>query len=156
MSGAGSRPAANTVVPPSRTSRAFSAASSMGARLLSVRASFCSRGIALSMVWRSARMSSVLIVSMSSSGETRPSTWTTSSSVKARSTWQMASDSRMLARNLLPSPAPSLAPFTMPAMSTNCTVAGRIRSDPKIPASTSSRGSGTPTTPVLGSMVANG
>ena len=89
-------------------------------RLLSVRASFCSRGIALSRVWRSARISSVLIVSMSSSGETRPSTWTTSSSVKARSTWQMASDSRMLARNLLPRPAPSLAPLTMPAMSTNC------------------------------------
>ena len=41
----------------------------------------------------------------------------------------MASHSRMLARNLLPSPAPSDAPFTMPAMSTNVTGAGTIFSE---------------------------
>ena len=52
----------------------------------------------------------------------------TSGSAKARTTWQIASASRMLARNLLPSPSPSLAPLTMPAMSTNDTVAGTIRS----------------------------
>ena len=78
------------------------------------------------MVWRSARISSVLIVSMSSLGETLPSTWTTFSSLKARMTWQIASDSRMFARNLLPRPSPSQAPRTMPAMSTKSTVAGSI------------------------------
>ena len=62
----------------------------------------------------------------------------------------------MLARNWLPSPSPSEAPFTMPAMSTNDTVAGRIRSLPKISASTLSRGSGRFTTPTFGSIVANG
>ena len=108
------------------------------------------------MVWRSARISSVLIVSMSSFGETLPSTWTTFSSLKARMTWQIASDSRMFARNLLPRPSPSLAPRTMPAMSTKSTVAGRIFCEPKISASLASRASGTPTTPTFGSIVANG
>ena len=71
-------------------------------------------------------------------------------------TWQIASASRMLARNLLPSPSPSEAPRTMPAMSTKDTVAGRIRSLPKTSASCSSRASGSGTTPTLGSIVANG
>ncbi len=44
----------------------------------------------------------------------------------------------------------------MPAMSTNSTVAGRMRADPKISDSTGRRESGTPTTPTFGSMVANG
>ncbi len=62
----------------------------------------------------------------------------------------------MLARNWLPSPSPSLAPFTIPAMSTNDTAAGRMRSLPKISASFASRGSGRFTTPTFGSIVANG
>jgi hypothetical protein len=41
-------------------------------------------------------------------------------------------------------------------MSTNSTAAGTVRSGVTIPASTSSRGSGTCTMPVLGSMVAKG
>ena len=98
----------------------------------------------------------MLIVSMSSLGETLPSTCTTFSSAKTRITWQIASLSRMLARNLLPRPSPSDAPRTMPAMSTKSTVAGRIFSLPKIPARTLSRSSGTPTTPTFGSIVANG
>ncbi|SLH90645.1 Uncharacterised protein [Mycobacteroides abscessus subsp. abscessus] len=96
------------------------------------------------------------MTSMSAAGSTRPSTCTTSSSANTRTTWQMASASRMLARNLLPRPAPSEAPLTMPAMSTNDTVAGTMRSEPKISASFSSLGSGSGTTPTLGSMVANG
>ena len=71
-------------------------------------------------------------------------------------TWQIASLSRMFARNLLPSPAPSLAPLTMPAMSTKSTVAGMIFCEPKSSASFGSRSSGTPTTPTFGSIVANG
>ena len=63
---------------------------------------------------------------MSLAGLTSPSTWVTSSSRKTRVTWQIAEDSRMWARNLLPSPSPWEAPRTMPAMSTNSTVAGRI------------------------------
>jgi hypothetical protein len=88
------------------------------------RVSFSRRGIAFSTVCRSARISSVWIVEMSSAGETLPSTWVTSSSRKTRVTWQIASDSRMWLRNLLPRPSPSEAPRTMPAMSTNWTVAG--------------------------------
>jgi hypothetical protein len=121
-----------------------------------LRISFSSRGIAFSSVCMSARRSSVLIVSMSSAGETLPSTCTTSGSVKTRITWQMASLSRMLARNLFPSPAPSEAPRTMPAMSTNDTVAGMIFWLPNTSASFANRGSGTPTTPTFGSIVANG
>jgi hypothetical protein len=68
----------------------------------------------------------------------------------------MASASRMLARNLLPSPAPSLAPATMPAISTNDTVAGTTLSEENISASRSSRESRSGTTPTLGSIVAKG
>ena len=98
----------------------------------------------------------MLTVSMSEAGSTRPSTCTTSGSAKARITWQIASASRMLARNLLPRPSPSLAPLTIPAMSTNDTGAGRILALPWILASTARRGSGSGTTPTLGSIVANG
>ena len=121
-----------------------------------LRASFSSRGIAFSTVCRSARISSVWIVEMSLPGLTSPSTWVTSSSRKTRVTWQIADDSRMWDRNLLPSPSPSDAPLTMPAMSTNSTVAGRILAEPKSSASFGSRSSGTPTTPTFGSIVANG
>ena len=112
--------------------------------------------MACSIVWRSARISSVLIVSMSSLGDTRPSTCTTLSSWKTRMTWQIASLSRMLARNLLPSPSPSLAPLTMPAMSTKSTVAGMTFCELNSSASSPRRASGTPTTPTFGSIVANG
>ena len=151
---------ADNVVPRSNSSFAFCTASSCASRSfclsLASRVSFSSRGSAFSIVCRSARISSVLMVSMSSLGATSPSTCTTFGSRNARITWQIASDSRMLARNLLPSPSPSDAPRTMPAMSTNDTAAGRTRCESKILASTASRGSGTPTTPTLGSIVANG
>ena len=71
-------------------------------------------------------------------------------------TWQTASLSRMFARNLLPSPSPSLAPLTMPAMSTKSTVAGIVFSLVNSSASRGSRASGTPTTPTFGSIVAKG
>ena len=61
-------------------------------------------------------------------GRARRSTWMTSSSTKARTTSQIASVSRIAARNWLPSPSPSLAPRTMPAMSRNVTGRGdRLR-----------------------------
>ena len=68
----------------------------------------------------------------------------------------IASDSRIFAKNLFPSPAPSDAPFTIPAISTKETVAGKICSEVKIFANVASRESGTPTTPIFGSMVAKG
>ncbi len=76
---------------------------------------------------------------MSLPGSTAPSTWVTSGSRNTRVTWQIASASRMLARNALPMPSPSEAPFTMPAMSTKLTVAGTIRSELNSFASTGSR-----------------
>ena len=133
-----------------------SAASSTLASIFLPFSSLSIRGTAFSSVWRSASISSVLITSMSSAGSTVPETWITSSSAKTRTTWQIASASRMLARNLLPRPSPSLAPLTMPAMSTNDTVAGTICLLSKISASTSRRGSGSGTTPTFGSIVANG
>lgn len=149
-------PAAKSVVPDSRIFCASSTAASTATFSFWRRDSFWRRGTCFSTDCRSARISSVLIVSMSSLGETLPSTWTTFSSLKARMTWQIASDSRMFARNLLPRPSPSEAPRTMPAMSTKSTVAGRIFWELKTSASLPRRGSGTPTTPTFGSIVANG
>jgi hypothetical protein len=62
----------------------------------------------------------------------------------------------MFARNLFPSPAPSDAPFTMPAMSTNDTTAGTIFADENMSASFCRRASGSGTTPTFGSIVAKG
>ena len=101
-------------------------------------------------------ISSVSMMDRSRSGFTAPSTWVTSPSSKQRTTWTMASVSRMLARKALPRPSPLLAPRTRPAMSTNSWEAGRIRWGVTISASRSSRSSGTSTTPVLGSMVQKG
>ena len=98
----------------------------------------------------------MLMISRSRAGSTLPMTCWMSSFSKQRTTWTTASTSRMLARNWLPSPSPWLAPFTSPAMSRNSTVAGRVRSGWTNAAIASSRGSGTWTTPVLGSMVAKG
>ena len=145
-----------TGVPASSAASASRAASRFAISDLLPRASFSSRGIAFSTVCRSARISSVWIVPRSDSGFTSPSTWVTSSSRNTRVTWQIAADSRMWERNLLPRPSPSDAPRTMPAMSTNSTVAGRILAEPNSSASGWSRSSGTPTTPTLGSIVANG
>mmetsp|Transcript_2979 Transcript_2979/g.12058 ORF Transcript_2979/g.12058 Transcript_2979/m.12058 type:complete len:204 (+) Transcript_2979:1404-2015(+) len=80
----------------------------------------------------------------------------TFSSSKQRTTWMMASHSRMFARNLLPRPSPSLAPLTRPAMSTNSSTAGTTLALLLISPSLSSLRSGTGTTPVLGSMVQKG
>ena len=104
----------------------------------------------------SARMSSVLMVSTSLSGFTLPATCTTSGSLKKRTTSQIASVSRMLAKNWLPRPSPWLAPSTKPAMSTNSTVAGTMRAGWSISARRFRRASGTGTTPTLGSIVAKG
>ena len=78
------------------------------------------------------------------------------SELKALITWHIASHSRILARNLLPSPAPSDAPLTIPAISTKDRAAGIIFSEENILASTARRSSGRPTTPTFGSMVAKG
>ena len=68
----------------------------------------------------------------------------------------MASTSRMLPRNWLPSPSPLEAPRTRPAMSTKPNCVGMILAEPAIRASVSSRSSGTPTWPTFGSIVQNG
>ena len=75
---------------------------------------------------RSDRMSSRSIMPMSRRGSVEPSTWMIFSSSKQRTTWTMEAHSRILARNLLPSPSPLLAPFTRPAMSTNSMIAGVV------------------------------
>ena len=59
-------------------------------------------------------------------------------------------------KKFIAKPSPFEAPATSPAISTNSTVVGRIRSGCTISASFSSRGSGTGTTPTLGSMVQKG
>ncbi len=117
---------------------------------------FSSASTRFSRLSRSASINSVSMVSMSATGSMRPSTCVTSSSLKQRTTCAMASTSRMVARNWLPSPSPFEAPFTSPAMSTNDSRVGTICSDLASFASVSSRGSGTATSPTFGSMVQNG
>ena len=87
---------------------------------------------------------------------TSSTTWMMLSSSKQRTTWTMASHSRMCPRNLLPRPAPWDAPLTRPAMSTNSTMAGVFLLVCQTSASLSSRASGTATMPLLGSMVQKG
>ena len=93
---------------------------------------------------------------MSRTGSTVVSTWVMLSSSKQRSTWRIASVSRILARNLLPRPSPFEAPFTRPAISTISTVAGTVDLGLHISTSFVRRSSGTEITPTLGSMVQNG
>ena len=108
------------------------------------------------MVSRSRSWSSVSITSLSRTGFTVPSTWVTFSSSKQRSTWIMASVSRIFAKNLLPNPSPLLAPFTSPAMSTISTVVGTMRSGCTSSANLLRRSSGTVITPTFGSIVQKG
>ena len=96
------------------------------------------------------------MISLSRTGFTLPSTCVTLSSSKQRSTWIIASVSRILARNLFPSPSPLLAPFTSPAISTISTVVGTIRWGCTNSASAFRRSSGTVITPTLGSIVQKG
>ena len=67
---------------------------------------FSSASTRRSRLSRSASISSVSMVSISAIGSMRFSTWVTSSSSKQRTTCAMASTSRILARNWLPSPSP--------------------------------------------------
>ena len=67
-----------------------------------------------------------MIVSTSLTGSTSPSTCVMSLSLKQRTTSQIASVSRMFAKNLFPSPSPRLAPLTRPAISVNSKVVGIV------------------------------
>src|SRR5260221_205020 len=127
--------------PASRTSiTLFSAATRRTASLSPmVCATLACLEICRSTASRSASASSVLMVSMSETGSTLPATWITLGSSKQRTTWAMASVSRILARNLLPSPSPFEAPATSPAMSTNSTTAGTTFCGCSIPAMPSRR-----------------
>ena len=75
---------------------------------------------------------------------------------KSRMTWQMASHSRMWARNWLPRPSPWLAPATKPAMSVNSIMAEMTFLGLEISASLWRRSSGTSTVPTFGSIVQKG
>ena len=109
-----------------------------------------------SRISRSEKISSRLIVSMSRTGFTEPSTCTTFASSKQRTTWTIASTSRMFAKNWFPSPSPFDAPFTRPAISTNSITAGVVFAEWYISVKSFSRSSGTATTPTFGSIVQNG
>ncbi len=93
---------------------------------------------------------------MSEIGSTLPVTWITFGSSKQRTTFTIASVSRMCDRNWLPKPSPLDAPATSPAMSTNSTIAGTMRSGFTISASFPRRGSGSSTMPTFGSIVQKG
>ena len=75
---------------------------------------------------KSANTSSILITSISSIGLTRPETCVTLSSSNARTTWQIASTSRICDKNLFPNPSPFEAPLTIPAISVNSKVVGIV------------------------------
>ena len=110
--------------PSSRRSLTRSSIASSFACSLSILAPFATLAILRSRISRSEKISSRLIVSMSRSGFTLPSTWTTLLSSKQRTTCTIASTSRILLKNWLPRPSPLEAPFTRPAMSTNSITAG--------------------------------
>jgi hypothetical protein len=120
------------------------------------RAFFCAAATRFSRLSMSASISSVSTVSASRNGSTEPSTWVMSPPSKQRSTWAIASTSRILARNWLPRPSPLEAPRTRPAMSTNSSCVGISFADFASVASLSSRASGTGTRPIFGSIVQNG
>ena len=90
------------------------------------------------------------------SGSIFPATCTMSPPSKIRTTCAIASTSRMCERNWLPKPCPSEAPFTSPAMSTNCTAAGIVFAERDSAESACRRVSGTSTIPTDGSIVQNG
>ncbi len=121
-----------------------------------VAACFCTLAMRLSTVSRSLSCSSVSMISLSRTGSIVPSTCVMLSFSKQRSTWMMASVSRMLAKNLLPRPSPREAPLTSPAMSTISMVVGMIFFGLSIFASATIRSSGTVMTPTLGSIVQKG
>ncbi len=94
---------------------------------------------------------------MSASGSTRPSgCGTPESSEWQRTTWQIASVSRIEARNLLPNPSPSEAPLTRPAMSWKEIVAGTSSELRTVSPIWARRSSGTAAIATLGSIVVNG
>ena len=144
-------PCSNTALYASST-----ATSTLASLLFPMAAIFCCFASRLSMVSRSFNCSSVSMISLSRIGSIVPSTWVMLSSSKQRRTCMIASVSRMLPRNLLPSPSPLLAPFTSPAISTISHVAGTILPGCTSSANFVSLSSGTVITPTLGSIVQNG
>ena len=133
----------------------FNNASSL-ASALSFLAPLDAFAIRRSKISISEKISSRLMVSISRNGLIFPSTCTTLSSSKQRTTCTIASTSRIFAKNWLPRPSPLLAPFTSPAMSTNSITAGVTFLEWYISPSILSRSSGTGTIPTLGSIVQNG
>ena len=126
------------------------------AAVLSILACLPTLAILLSRISISEKISSRLMVSISRRGFMFPSTWTTLSSSKQRTTCTMASTSLMLLRNWLPRPSPLEAPFTRPAISTNSMTAGVTFLEWYISPRSFSLSSGTVTIPTLGSMVQKG
>ena len=116
------------------TSGSISAADAI-ASLSPPRARFCAVTSRFSRLSRSASISSVSTTSASRTGSMPLSTCAMSGSSKQRSTWMIASTSRICARNWLPRPSPLLAPRTRPAISTNSSEVGTIFADLPIAAS---------------------
>ncbi len=75
---------------------------------------------------------------------------------KHRTTCAIASVSRILERNLLPRPSPLDAPSTNPAISTKFNLVGITFTDFEISLSFINLISGTPTSPIFGSIVQKG
>ena len=107
-------------------------------------------------VSRSACINSKLMTSISNSGSTALLTCKTLSSSNILTISRIASVSRMCERNLLPSPSPSLAPLTSPAISTNSTTAGIVFLELESLDNCHNLSSGTSTIPTDGSIVQKG
>ena len=85
----------------------------LSARLLlpKLRPDFLRPSRAFSTQSMSLSLNSVWIMSISRRGSTSPSTWMTSASSKARTTWKMPSTARTWDKNEFPRPAPVEAPW---------------------------------------------
>ena len=91
-----------------------------------VTAFFSIFSILLFITSKSASTNSIFITSISPIGSTLPVTCVTFGSLKHLTTSTMASHSLICDKNLLPSPSPSDAPATKPAISVNSNVVGTI------------------------------
>ncbi len=109
-----------------------------------------------SIVFISAKINSIVMVSWSLKGLMSPLTWITFWSLKSLTTSQIASHSLIWDKNWFPNPSPSWAPFTKPAISVNSIKVGIILAGLDILAILFNRSSGTFTTPTLGSIVQKG
>lgn len=96
------------------------------------------------------------MIPRSRTGSTDSSTWVTSGLSKPRQRWNIPSTALICERNAFPSPWPSAAPRTRPAISVTVKTAGTVDFGLNLSQSSLNEISGTGTFAVFGSIVQKG